>query len=101
MVKIVVSRCNNVGILHNSHSSSQSSLWDKSMNSFRKASSPNVSTTIFTILVSFWFGSLRIRHLRLFHLGISHLGMFPLGICHFWNSSDISLENSTQIAHFF
>ena len=78
------------------------------MNSFRKTSSPNVSTTIFTILVSFWFDSLRIRHLGLFHLGISHLGMFRLGIshldmfrlgiCHFWNSSDISLKNLSQIA---
>merc|ERR1712163_20878 len=49
----VVSRCNNVGILHNSHSSSQSSLWDKSRNNFRKVSSPYVSTIIFTIFISF------------------------------------------------
>merc|ERR1711867_243844 len=60
-----LSRCNNVGILHTSHSSSQSSLWDKSRNNFCKASSPNVSTTIFTILITFLVSSLRICHLGL------------------------------------
>merc|ERR1711895_191111 len=59
----LVSQCNNVGMLHKEHSSSQSSLWDKSQNSFLKVSSPKVSTTIFTILSIF---------------GIVHLG-----ICHF------------------
>merc|ERR1711895_308893 len=49
----LVSRCNNVGMLHKEHSSSQSSLWDKSQNSFLKVSSPKVSTTIFTILLLF------------------------------------------------
>merc|ERR1711895_30596 len=49
----LVSRCNNVGMLHKEHSSSQSSLWDKSQNSFLKISSLKVSTTIFTILSLF------------------------------------------------
>merc|ERR1711873_289727 len=73
-----LSRCNNLGILHISHSSSQSSLWDRSRNNFRKASSPNDSTTIFTILISFLVLSVIIRH--------------------FLNFSNISLKISSQIA---
>merc|ERR1711867_187624 len=55
----LVSRCTNVGMLHKEHSSSQSSLWDKSQNIFLKVSSPKVSSTIFTILSIFWNSSLR------------------------------------------
>ena len=41
-------------------SSSYSSLWDMSRNKFRKISSPNASTTIVTILITFLVSSLRI-----------------------------------------
>merc|ERR1712240_483465 len=63
--------CNNVGILHISHSSSQSSLSDKSRNSFRNVSSPNDSTTILTILIIFLALSIIIRHFFKFFPNIS------------------------------